>query len=255
MSDLARRAGAVSRAARVRRRRSLAFWLAQPTRGAWRSVRRRGGRRRSAAHLGRRASREGARGHGVGAVPADAASAVSRLDAHRRRPRDRVGERWRSRSLVVVYLALTLTARRSAARRAHLTEKFGAAYPEYREGRATGGRSAVQPASARLRIASIARSPGCCSCLRCSCGRFYNRMSLGEQAARAADRAAVSSVGRAPALHAGCREGGRLAPWYRTSFTRRLSGVRSPYRPMLKSMLIELHSATRLDIQHSASQA
>jgi protein-S-isoprenylcysteine O-methyltransferase Ste14 len=40
-------------------------------------------------------------------------------------------------SIVLAYLAITLT---SAIRseEAHLTEKFGAAYPEYREGRATG---------------------------------------------------------------------------------------------------------------------
>jgi protein-S-isoprenylcysteine O-methyltransferase Ste14 len=48
-----------------------------------------------------------------------------------------------SASLVVVllvglYLAITLTAA-IATEEAHLTEKFGGAYPAYREGRATGG--------------------------------------------------------------------------------------------------------------------
>jgi hypothetical protein len=40
--------------------------------------------------------------------------------------------------LVGLYLAITLTAA-IATEEAHLTEKFGGAYPAYREGRATGG--------------------------------------------------------------------------------------------------------------------
>ena len=40
--------------------------------------------------------------------------------------------------LVVLYLGVTLTAA-IATEEAHLTEKFGGAYPAYREGRATGG--------------------------------------------------------------------------------------------------------------------
>ena len=39
-------------------------------------------------------------------------------------------------ALVVVYLALTYGAA-IRSEEAHLTEKFGAAYPEYREGRST----------------------------------------------------------------------------------------------------------------------
>ena len=41
--------------------------------------------------------------------------------------------------LVIAYLAITLTAA-IATEEAHLTEKFGAAYPAYREGRAVGER-------------------------------------------------------------------------------------------------------------------
>jgi len=40
--------------------------------------------------------------------------------------------------LVAVYLAVTLTAA-IATEEAHLTDKFGGAYPAYREGRASGG--------------------------------------------------------------------------------------------------------------------
>ena len=42
---------------------------------------------------------------------------------------------WIAAALVIGYLALTLTAA-ITAEEAHLTEKFGAAYPEYRAGRA-----------------------------------------------------------------------------------------------------------------------
>ena len=40
--------------------------------------------------------------------------------------------------VVVAYLAITLTAA-MRGEEAHLTEKFGTAYPAYREGRAPGG--------------------------------------------------------------------------------------------------------------------
>ena len=42
-------------------------------------------------------------------------------------------------ALVLAYLAITLTAA-MRTEEAHLTEKFGAAYPAYRDGRATGER-------------------------------------------------------------------------------------------------------------------
>jgi protein-S-isoprenylcysteine O-methyltransferase Ste14 len=42
---------------------------------------------------------------------------------------------WVTASLVVLYLAMTLTSAMQSEER-HLTEKFGRAYPEYREGRA-----------------------------------------------------------------------------------------------------------------------
>ena len=42
-------------------------------------------------------------------------------------------------ALVIAYLAITLTAA-VRTEEAHLTEKFGAAYPAYREGRAENGR-------------------------------------------------------------------------------------------------------------------
>jgi protein-S-isoprenylcysteine O-methyltransferase Ste14 len=41
--------------------------------------------------------------------------------------------------VVIAYLAITLTAA-IATEEAHLTEKFGSAYPSYREGRAAGAR-------------------------------------------------------------------------------------------------------------------
>jgi protein-S-isoprenylcysteine O-methyltransferase Ste14 len=49
--------------------------------------------------------------------------------------------------LVVGYLAVTLTAA-IRTEEAHLTEKFGSAYPEYREGRASGERRRFSPARA-----------------------------------------------------------------------------------------------------------
>ena len=52
---------------------------------------------RSDARVGGRSSREGPRGHDVGSVRVHAASAVSRVDAHRDRPGDRVGQRRLSR--------------------------------------------------------------------------------------------------------------------------------------------------------------
>jgi protein-S-isoprenylcysteine O-methyltransferase Ste14 len=42
---------------------------------------------------------------------------------------------WVTASLVIVYLVMTLTSAMRSEER-HLTEKFGPAYPEYREGRA-----------------------------------------------------------------------------------------------------------------------
>ena len=53
------------------------------------------GDRRGRADLGGGAPREGQRGDDVRAVPADAASSLSGLDDHRRRPGDRLGERRR----------------------------------------------------------------------------------------------------------------------------------------------------------------
>ena len=140
MSDLSRRL------ARYRVRlgfvaAALAFWLARPTArslaaGAAVAV---VGRR--AAHLGGRPPREGPRGHGVRTVSADPASALSRVGAHRRRVCRGVRQRWLRRSLVLVYLALTYGAA-IRSEEAHLTEKFGAAYPEYRQGRAAGADAA-----------------------------------------------------------------------------------------------------------------
>jgi len=49
--------------------------------------------------------------------------------------------------VVVGYLAVALTAA-IRTEEAHLTEKFGAAYPDYREGRAPGGRRAFSFARA-----------------------------------------------------------------------------------------------------------
>ena len=47
-------------------------------------------------------------------------------------------------ALVIAYLGITLTAA-VRTEEAHLTEKFGDAYPAYRDGRAAGGEAAVQP--------------------------------------------------------------------------------------------------------------
>jgi protein-S-isoprenylcysteine O-methyltransferase Ste14 len=50
-------------------------------------------------------------------------------------------------ALVIAYLAITLTAA-IRTEEAHLTEKFGAVYPAYREGIAAGGRRRFSPARA-----------------------------------------------------------------------------------------------------------
>ena len=49
--------------------------------------------------------------------------------------------------LVALYLAVTLSAA-IATEEAHLTEKFGGAYPAYRDGRATGGQRRFSAARA-----------------------------------------------------------------------------------------------------------
>ena len=109
-----------------------ALWLAQPTPrslAAGRDRRRGGG---GDPDLGRRASGEGARSHLVRAVSRHPASSLSRLDDRRRRAGDRVGQRVVA-ILVIGYLAVTLSAA-IATEEAHLTEKFGGAYPAYRAG-------------------------------------------------------------------------------------------------------------------------
>ncbi len=71
--------------------------------------------------------------------------------------------------LAVAYLAVTITAA-IRTEEAHLTEKFGAAYPEYRpvEGRPPGAASASR---GRYGTGSTARSPGCWSRSACWRGR------------------------------------------------------------------------------------
>ena len=94
--------------------------------------------RRSAADLGGRASREEPRGHDVGPLSLRAASALCRARAS-----------WASASpspptalvvavLVLGYLAITLTAA-IRTEEAHLTEKFGNDYPDYRNGKVSDG--------------------------------------------------------------------------------------------------------------------
>ena len=116
---------------------------------------------RSAAHLGGRASREGPRGDGIGAVRVHAASAL--LSGRRSWA---IGLAVASRSapvavLVFAYLAVTMTAA-IRTEEAHLTEKFGGDYPAYREGRARAGAPAVQPRArdAEPRVSRGARAAG-----------------------------------------------------------------------------------------------
>ena len=94
-------------------------------------------------------------------------------------------------AVVLGYLAITLT---SAMRgeEAHLTEKFGAAYPAYRKA-AAPARGAVSAWSGRCepRVPGGARAGRWC--LRCCGGRFYNRR-LWVTAGGVAEGRAVSSV-------------------------------------------------------------
>ncbi len=175
-------------------RRRSRLWLAHPSPAdAWRSAARsrssakrcgcgRPGISRKAARSRRRA-RIGSTRHplylgsaiiGVGFAIAPAAPSLPRSG------RDATS---RSRSTSAI---------RSEER--HLTDKFGAAYPAYRDGRAPEMSTTLQPARGRWQIASIARSRGWPRRLRCSCGRFYNRISLRDGRAAQGGVRAVSSV-------------------------------------------------------------
>ena len=61
--------------------------------------------------------------------------------------------------LVLAYLAITLTAA-IRTEEAHLTEKFGAAYPDYRDGRRAAGARAIQLRAGHDAIASTGRVLG-----------------------------------------------------------------------------------------------
>ena len=137
MSELVAAPGALSRPTRVRRAVARVVAGAADARGAWPSGAAIAVVGEGAAHLGRRPSREGPRGHGVGSVSPDAASAVCRLGAHRRS-----GLPIASASVSAAVAGRRVPGADDGAairsEEAHLTEKFGAAYPEYRDGRATG---------------------------------------------------------------------------------------------------------------------
>ena len=89
--------------------------------------------------------------------------------------------------LVALYLAVTLGAA-IATEEAHLTEKFGAAYPAYREGRATSEATPVQRRARDEEPRVPRRDRIARSSLRCSRGRPYNpcfgRQLAGPQGAR-----------------------------------------------------------------------
>lgn len=71
--------------------------------------------------------------------------------------------------LAVAYLAVTITAA-IRTEEAHLTEKFGAAYPEYRSGKGPAAGRRFSAARA-IRNRDTARSPGCWSRSACWRGR------------------------------------------------------------------------------------
>ena len=95
--------------------------------------------RRSAAHLGGRASREEPRGHDVGSVPIRETSALCRARASWAPASPSPPTASSIAVLVLGYLAVTLTAA-IRTEEAHLTEKFGNDYPDYRNGRVSDAR-------------------------------------------------------------------------------------------------------------------
>ena len=200
---------------------ALALWLARPCARSLADRRGRGDRRRSDARVGGGASREGARGHDVGSVRVHAASAVSRVDAHRDRPGDRVGERDRrgARDRVPGDHADGGGADGGSAPHREVRRRLSRRIAKGAR-RTGGGGSAWRAPSA---TASIARCSGWCWSCWCSRGRRavetcagrpvlpggrvhdYNRVLAGRLAGPLGHVGAVSSVGRAPALHAGCQ--------------------------------------------------
>ena len=106
---------------------------------------------------------------------------------------------WWVAALVLSYLAVTLTAA-IRTEEAHLTEKFGAAYPDYRDGRAAPARNAGSASSARFGTANIVRRAECCVVLAV----LYVRRSYG--GARPAAFARFDSI-NARARHAGSSVG------------------------------------------------
>ena len=157
----------------ARRRVALGFilgavvlWLAQPTCDVARA--RRGVRadRRSAAHLGRRASREEPRGDALGAVSLHAASAVSGLVDHRAGDCRRVGERGGVALIVALYVAHRRFRPRFWRRRRTCARSSAATTtPTSRARRRRWQRRSAS--RARASIASTTRSPACSSALRC----------------------------------------------------------------------------------------
>ena len=205
--DESARAVAHARRRRVARRRvalgflfgAVVLWLAQPTWDAPHARRGVRDRRRSAPHLGRRASREEPRGDAVGPVSLDAASALSRLDVHRHRHRDR-----RRAAALVVAPDRALSrhhdpGRGDSSEEAHLREKFGGEYDAYKTRQAAPMVRRFSLARARVNrehhtVAGLLIGVGA----SCAEGPAFDTID-GLPVVRA-----VSSVGRAPALHAGC---------------------------------------------------
>ena len=153
-------------------RRVLALWLAQPTERSLAAGAIVAARRRRRCASGRRGtSRKGARSRRPGRTASRGIRSilVRRIIG--------VGFAIAAASVAaacvaVAYLAITLTAA-MRSEEAHLTEKFGTAYPAYREGRAPGGQRRFSMTRV-MRIASIEPLRGSAPCLRCCGGRFYN---------------------------------------------------------------------------------
>ena len=187
-------------------RRSVAFVLARPT-----SRRACGGRRwrSSAKHCesGRPGTSRRARGHGVRAVPPDAAPALCRIVGHRARA-SRLRRRARAASVLVADLPGLTIGAAIRSEEAHLTEKFGARIRGVSRRRATSGASAsraIATAISRGRggIAMLAWAGVLVALALLRLGRHYNHRLWVPSAARRLRGIAAGPFG----------EEGRLAQW------------------------------------------
>ena len=145
--------------------------LARPTWESWVAGFVDCGRRREPAALGRRPSREGARGDAVGPVPLRAASAVRRVDDHGARRRGRVPRRGAGARGGPLH-GRDDSGCGAGGGGSSLRQAFGSTYDDYAASRAEPMRRrfSVQRARAQPRVSRGRRA--CCSDSRCLRSRF-----------------------------------------------------------------------------------